>query len=364
MTPSEARTVVPIPAELRKLVPLPTDANVTVKKQCPDVEEDTMPLIVTKARRTSWQTRQLAKALKGSSLSSTLSNDSNFILKYIAYRLDSPMHEQVRSPRRLVADGRGDCDCFAVFLATLLINQGIEFRFRIAQYADSGGDWSHIYIVVPKDQSFRGSLTDRSTYYVLDPVTNKHNFEATYTKKRDITMGLQFLDGFSSRPTLGRLGACTVEETVTPATLRKFVDTDLVILSGLVPTRQLLDQKFYPYEAKVDTASNTGYFVVLSPSGPVNVATVLTKAEAEQLESIMSSPVSTSSLTTNQVQKNTEAVEPKSSGTNWLGIILSGIGIVASMNPAKNQNAGAGLSGHKRALSKSAPKSKYQTLKM
>lgn len=194
LVPAENRSVKPMPEALKRLVPAPVDNNITVKPNIPDTERDTMPLIIEKAKRTAYQVKKLAETLKGATLATTLRNDSKFILDYIKYKKDDAAHEQIRSPRRLVYDGQGDCDCFAVFLATLLINQKIDFRFRIAKY--KAGDWAHIYIVVPKDQNSKGKLLNAHTeYFVLDPVTNQHDYEVKFLDKKDYNMALQFLDG-------------------------------------------------------------------------------------------------------------------------------------------------------------------------
>lgn len=206
LLPAESRTVKPIPTNLKALVSPPVDNNLTIKPGTPDVEADTMPLIIAKSKRTAYQSKKLAEKLQGSTLAATLRNNSNFVLDYIKYKKDDPSHEQVRSPRRLIHDSHGDCDCFAVFLATLLINQGIHFRFRITKYKNSAGEWSHIYIIVPKDQRNKTkAVNSRSEYYVLDPVTNRHDYEVDFIEKKDYDiMSLQFLDGFQP----GKLGCC------------------------------------------------------------------------------------------------------------------------------------------------------------
>lgn len=183
-----------MPAELKALVPAPVDNNITIKPTTPDIESDTMPFIVEKTKRTAYQTKKLSEKLKGATLAATLRNASNFILHYIRYVKDDAAHEQVRSPRRLVYDAKGDCDCFAVFLATVLLNLGIHFRFRITKY--TSGEWAHIYIVVPKDQRNHSKpLNVRGDYYVLDPVTNRHDHEVDFLDHKDFDMALQSLDG-------------------------------------------------------------------------------------------------------------------------------------------------------------------------
>lgn len=272
MVPAESRSVKPMPPELKGLVPAPVDKNITVKSSTPDVEKDTMPLIVQKAKRTAYQTKKLAVKLKGATLADTLHNDSNFVLDYIKYRKDDEDHEQIRSPRRLVYDGQGDCDCFAVFLATLLINQGIEFRFRITKYKD-GDDWGHIYIVVPKNQRHATAtdFSDRSNYYVLDPVTNRHDHEVNFVEKKDFNMALQYLDGIPSMAGLNGLGCeCGVKSNNGNGNDHKqeyyVVPSKTLQFRGLIRTPELLDKLALPYTEK-SNPDGTLYYDVVTPSG-------------------------------------------------------------------------------------------------
>lgn len=300
LVPAADRKVSRLPAEYLGLVPAPADENITVKPGIPDVERDTMPLIIEKAKRTAWQTKKLSIRLKGKNLAETLKNDSNFILKYIRYVKDSPDHEQVRSPRRLIHEGKGDCDCFAVTLATLLINQGITFRFRIAQYAGQD-QWSHIYIVVPKDQNNSKSLTIRQDYTVLDPVTNLHDYEVDFAKKRDYNMSLQYLDGFSRRRST--LGECPAKTVATPGAAASSVtipvterqkpidfatNQDLSSLS-LQSTTDVLEAAGIPYQHNVDE-NNNPTVIVATPKGPVELPTVLDNNTASLLTSLTSDP--------------------------------------------------------------------------
>lgn len=300
LVPAADRKVSRIPSELLGLVGPPTDRNITVKPSTPDVERDTMPLIIEKAKRTAWQTKKLAARLKGATLAETLNNDSGFILKYIRYTKDSPDHEQIRSPRRLIYDAQGDCDCFAVTLATLLINQGINFRFRIAEYANSPGQWSHIYIVVPKDQKNSKSLTSRQDYTVLDPVTNLHDYEVDYARKRDYTMSLQYLDGFSRQ---GRLGECPPKNTATaadsatsaqPVAGDKPVAIDFTTKQSLdavdmKSTVDVLQAAGIPFMHNIDE-NNNPTVIVATPQGSVQLPTLLDNNTASLLTSLTNTP--------------------------------------------------------------------------
>ena len=332
LVPAAQRKVKPMPDTLRGLVPPPTDKNITVKPSTPDVEHDTMPLIIQKVKRTLYQTKKLADKLKGGTLAETLRNDSNFILQYIKYRKDDVNHEQIRSPRRLVYDAAGDCDCFAVFLASVLTNQGIKFKFRITKYANSGGQWSHIYIIVPKDQRNEGiELYDRSQYYVLDPVTNLHDHEVSYKQKRDYTMSLQYLDGIGS----GMLSACNTTETIVDKSiaelkqLRQYVDNETIRQQGLVPTEELLINNNIPYELKVDEQNNGGYVVVNTKNGALRVPTIITRQDANALLTAYNAPQQIThpaesaqlQSTAQPAQSTAPAPAPAQAGVNWWGIL-------------------------------------------
>lgn len=352
LVPAESRKVKPIPQDLLALVPAPTDNNTTLKSFTPDVERDTMPVIIEKAKRTRWQTRRLAERLKGSSIEETLRNDSNFILNYIRYTKDDADHEQIRSPRRLIHEGQGDCDCFAVTLATLLLNQGINFRFRIAQYPSSGGEWSHIYLVVPKNQRSSASLSKRQDYTVLDPVTNLHDHEVAFSRKRDYTMSLQYLDGFTPSR---RLGECPAKETASAATAAdgssaqrpapiSFLSQGVLEATERKPTVDLLEAMDVPYQYNIDQNNNP--MVMLSDprfiqQGFSELPTVIDDTTAGLLTTIASQPLPESA---------TPPGEPVQSDSKMVGMILGtaavgGLLLWAFSGSAKPK--GGQLGGHK-----------------
>lgn len=285
MVPGAARKVTPVPQDLLALVPLPTDNNRTYVSGYPDVEKETIPLIVEKARRCKWQVKKLAARLQGKTLPDTLRNISNFILKHIAYKQDTSGHEEVRSPRRLVHEAIGDCDCYAVFIASVLLNLNIKFRFRLARY--KSGEWTHIYIVVPKNQNNNQPLTDRSDYYVIDPVTNTHDYEVPPTKKRDYTMALKFLDGLGA----GYLAGCTdADKTPLIKRLRRYVDARQVQEAGLVPTRVFLTENKIPFTEAYDAQKESGYFVIDTPTGKAAISPIITQDEADVLKPFAPAP--------------------------------------------------------------------------
>jgi len=230
LVPNGKRSVSPIPQNLLALVPKPEGKNEVVKSSNADPERDTVPMLMRNVKRQKWQGAKLAQALKGSSRYETVKNIYDFIFDHIQYELDPPGSETVRSLRRLVADKKGDCDCFASAIANLLLNQNIPFAFRIAAYKGSS-DYSHIYIVVPK------SGNDLSNgYYTIDPVVHRFNYEVPFTTKKDFGMNLKSLDGF---------GDCPVKES--PITKTYVASASSLRAAGLTSTAKLLTTANIPY---------------------------------------------------------------------------------------------------------------------
>ena len=148
---------------------------------------DTMRFIPTAVKQCRWQTEKLAQLLKGKSVYDTCRNIWEFLYHHVRFHKDDTDREQIRSPARSWHDReRGiDCDCFTVFISTMLANLGIPHTLRITKYRGPG--FQHIYPIVP---------TKDGKYITLDCVTDRFNYEEPYTEKEDTPMDLQFLEGF------------------------------------------------------------------------------------------------------------------------------------------------------------------------
>lgn len=148
---------------------------------------------------TLWQTKDLAKILKRSSIPETAKAIWNFCYEHINYHLDRPGVEQLRSPRRTWADRlppKGvDCDCFSIFISSLLTNLKIDHQFRVGDY---GAGWQHVYVVIPHN----------GRNIIIDPVVEQFDLEhGPLRGKMDYNMNglngipVQFLDGIESNNT-------------------------------------------------------------------------------------------------------------------------------------------------------------------
>lgn len=151
---------------------------------------DTVDFIPVIVQKTSWQVKDYVnQELRGLNLYDACKKLWHFVKYHIQYEKDERGLEQVRSPRRLIADAKGDCDCMTTFVDTCLHCLGVtEITNRITAY-DGKDYFQHIYALVPyKD----GQI-------IMDCVVDKFNYEKPYTNKKDFKMELQFLDGIGEQ---------------------------------------------------------------------------------------------------------------------------------------------------------------------
>ena len=141
----------------------------------------TINLIKQMVRDTKGDTSLLAQKLIGKDLEHTCQNIWNFVYNHIQYTRDKAGIEQVRRPSRTWADRKHgvDCDCYSVFISSILSNLTIPHKLRITKY---GGKpyFQHIYPVVP---------TRGNSYLTMDCVTDQFNYEVPFSGVMDFDMG-------------------------------------------------------------------------------------------------------------------------------------------------------------------------------
>ena len=156
---------------------------------------DTLDRIQSLVTNTLYQTKEISSILTTSNLKKTLNNVWSFLYNHIQYKEDAPGIEQLRTPLRSWADRKSgiDCDCYSIFISSILTNLNIPHSLRIAEYG-SKGYYQHVYIVVPIDGA---NIKGRNSYIVIDPVVNNFNYEVDFTKKHDKKMSIahQVLNG-------------------------------------------------------------------------------------------------------------------------------------------------------------------------
>lgn len=138
--------------------------------------EESLELIQDTAARYRSQTAAISRILEGKDLKETCRNVWAFCYSFIQYKLDEPNREQIRKPARTWHDRLTgvDCDCFSVFVSSILLNLGINHYFKVTDY---GSGYQHIYVVVPKDGK------SRENAYIIDPVLPSFDIEKTPIKQ-------------------------------------------------------------------------------------------------------------------------------------------------------------------------------------
>lgn len=146
----------------------------------------TVSFIPKVVQETLGQTKGIARRLKSNSIYDTCKNIWHFIYQHINYKKDEEGYEQIRSPARAWHDRQQgvDCDCYSVFISSILTNLGIPHILRITKYHRDY--FQHIYPVVPNG----------SKHITIDCVTDKFDYEVPYSEKKDYPMDLQYLNGF------------------------------------------------------------------------------------------------------------------------------------------------------------------------
>jgi hypothetical protein len=175
-------------AEFNHLFPKPIGEEVEIKRDA-DVSA-TVAFIPQVVFETLNDTTKISKTLKGGTLDETCSNIWHFVYNHIQYAKDKDGVEQIRRPARAWHDRtRGvDCDCYTVFISSILTNLEIPHTYRITKYKNRSY-FQHIYPIVP---------TSNGNYITIDCVVNEYNYEEPYTEKKDTAMKLHYLNGIEN----------------------------------------------------------------------------------------------------------------------------------------------------------------------
>jgi hypothetical protein len=122
-------------------------------------------------------TLNFAPYLRGKDLLDTLSKVWHFVKGNIKYRLDPIGLQYVKTPSRTWSDKFADCKSYSIFIASLLKNLGIPFKYRFTSYLIAG-DYTHVYVVVPVS----------GNDIIVDCVMPAFNAQKPFVRKKDYDM--------------------------------------------------------------------------------------------------------------------------------------------------------------------------------
>jgi hypothetical protein len=162
-----------------KIIPRSIEQDSVIRSEGKARLHHTINLIKQLVPETKSDTKLLASHLKGSDLKSTCKNIWEFVYNHIQYAKDKTGVEQVRRPSRAWADRKKgvDCDCYSVFISSILTNLDIPHKLRITKY---GGKqhFQHIYPIVPHGPA----------HITMDCVTDQFDYEVPFSGFRDFDM--------------------------------------------------------------------------------------------------------------------------------------------------------------------------------
>lgn len=130
-------------------------------------------------------------ALRTNTLQNTVNDVYSFCYHHLQYTADAAL-QQLRSPACAWQQRKQGVDCksYSIFAMAMLKELGITAAIRQVRQPGTHSDlWTHVYIVVPKNQNNPSltNLKNANDYLVID-ATRHSNHEVTFIDKKDKMM--------------------------------------------------------------------------------------------------------------------------------------------------------------------------------
>ena len=163
------------------------------------------------AIKNAGQTKELSLSeFSRKNLQDTANSIYAFLYNHIQYELDGK-RQNLKSPTCAWATRKqgADCKSYSIFASTILINLGIKHYFRrVKQPGMLPDKWTHVYVIVPKDQKSL-KVNNPEDYYLID-ATVHDNKEVRFTQKSDTLMSKVSLPHYGLQsPAIHGLAGCT-----------------------------------------------------------------------------------------------------------------------------------------------------------
>lgn len=128
------------------------------------------------------QPKNIVKKLRGYTTDKTCQSVFGYMVKRTQYELDKPGVQMIKSPARLIEDGKGDCKSYTMFIASCLHCLGIPCIVRFVNF-DGGDQYTHVYPVaideygneIPMDACELDGDNKTCLYGYARPYSNKYD---------------------------------------------------------------------------------------------------------------------------------------------------------------------------------------------
>lgn len=144
--------------------------------------QDIITVILDADRLAAPYTKEFAPYVDAGSVRETCRRLHAFVQDNITYQEDPAGVQCIKSPSMLFSTGVGDCKSFSVFIASVLGNLGIPYRYRFASYK-ARGEVTHVYVVAT-DEKGNDVLVD-----AVPPIAFGKQAPSAYTVDYDPATG-------------------------------------------------------------------------------------------------------------------------------------------------------------------------------
>lgn len=172
--------------EYDALIPVTSCKSTYVGNGNTDFSVDEMEKVI---EQYAYQTEKVAQKLQRQTIKATTDTIHDFLFNHFQYKADES-NQLLRSPAcSWFTRKKGiDCKSYTIWAMSLCLNMNLTaYIRRIKQPGYAPEEYTHVYVVVPKDQQ-TGNL--ESGYYVIDG-TLKNNIEPAFVGKSDKKMSLR-----------------------------------------------------------------------------------------------------------------------------------------------------------------------------
>lgn len=209
------------------------------------------------------QVKGLSKHLYDKDIRQFSWNILDWCLNNFNYREDNPDVDQYREPARAWKDKNIDCDCFTIFINSLLLCSGINCQSVMV--GCNGKDYHHIYAAIGAHQNNDGSV---SGGIVIDPVMKektifKHPEGITKSKITNIMMFERLSGNNSNHKAKFLVGLGGLADIVSPAT-QKLMDFRNNIIQQATKNISSHNDKLKALKPHMNELSKLNYCIALN----------------------------------------------------------------------------------------------------
>lgn len=127
------------------------------------------------------QARDLVAEIQYGSVDDKCQAIFGYLIDHVSYKLDTAGYQYIKSPKRLLRDGCGDCKSLTMFVVCCLHCLGIKHIIRFVNF-DGGSQYTHVYPVAIDEYGQEIILDACEKDTMGNPI---YDYAREYCKKQD-----------------------------------------------------------------------------------------------------------------------------------------------------------------------------------